>query len=728
MPEVTPLSPELVRGVAALARSLVAAARSWSLYPPEHPALHAAIGRLQASLAEAAHEWVLSFGVTPETLLIDGVPAGDDGPVQEAAAWLHDHDIVHITFAGDVPVATLHALLALLSEDIGALRARGGPAQVWLEARHIAITIEQIDFATVFEEREVERPLSDRDDLWRSIVRAVTDRRKILGEAAQRRMLEIAGNVLAIGELALDVMAPNVAADGSPMLTSQAAAVIAAYRHLVSIVDVMEPGRRTEVMQNLTAATSPLDPRIILQMLGAREDPSTGAAGGVTDAEIRSGIAAGLDDFTVAQLLATTLAIEGLASDRLAGVFDTIAADPARQRRVLTLTRTLLTETSFGQTDQFETLWTSMQELLLTYNERPFVSAQYKNGLDQAGARGDAMAGDVPADLLALIETLSQDSVRRLSVTLLVDLLRLESDPTRAPGLARDVAALGEDLLLAGDYASALIVTRALAEQAATAGAVTSEGSRVALDEFVDSAAFDETADALGDVAPGDAACIGDIAVAAGPAAAVALGRRLDVDDLTPTRERATAIIRRFGGAAVDPLAPLLTGPHWYARRNAAELLGQLQAPAAVPLLQPLLRGADPRVMRAAIHTVLRASTGAQREAVVGALVEERDPRVLPVLVRILNESAALGADHQIVIETLGAIGELGGDQAVPHVAAVMRKHSWLARKKTRRLREVSLRTLRRVGTPAATKAVADAVLNGDRMLRKLARAAALAQ
>jgi hypothetical protein len=42
-----------------------------------------------------------------------------------------------------------------------------------------------------------------------------------------------------------------------------------------------------------------------------------------------------------------------------------------------------------------------------------------------------------------------------------------------------------------------------------------------------------------------------------------------------------------------------------------------------------------------------------------------------------------------------------------------------------RTLREVSLRTLRHVGTPAAIKALADAVLNGDRMLRRLARSAA---
>ena len=93
------------------------------------------------------------------------------------------------------------------------------------------------------------------------------------------------------------------------------------------------------------------------------------------------------------------------------------------------------------------------------------------------------MAADVPEELVALIETLGQDNVRRLSVRLLVDLLKLEQDPERAPELARDVAALGEDLLLAGDYASALIVTRALAGAGGARPARwRAPGSRVALD------------------------------------------------------------------------------------------------------------------------------------------------------------------------------------------------------------------------------------------------------
>jgi hypothetical protein len=736
MPEATPLSPELSRSVSALARSLVTAARSWSLYPPEHPAVRTSLDRLRAAVRDAAGDQPFSFAVTPDTFLIDGVAAETRGPVTEAAAWLHDRDVAQLTFVGDVPLHEIEALLSLLSQDASALRAAGGPTKAWQTTGHMSIAIEQIDFASIMQDRDVQNPARRKDDLWRAIVRAVTDRRKTLDEAVQRRLLEIAGDVLAITDLAQDVMAPNFAADGSPMLTSQAAAVVAAYRHLVGIVDVLEPSRRTEVMQNLAAATANLDPHVIVQMLSGPDE--AGLSGSV---DIKKSIAEAFDDYKVAQLLATTLAIDGQATDRLANVFDTIAPDEPRKRRVLTLTKSLLNETSFGKTGQFQTLWTSMEELLLSYNERPFVSSSYRSGLDEVGGRAETMAGtELPPDLVALIDTLDQDNVRRLSVVLLIDLLKMERDPARAPEVARDVAALGEDLLLAGDYESALTVARTLAEQAATPAAVTSAGSRIALDALAGTPAFHESVELFGDMTEAEAERFVGICESIGSAATDALRTLLVAEALTPARRRATVVIRKYGAAAVTRLAPLTTNEHWYARVNAATLLGEIAAREAVPLLQPLLRGQDPRVMQAAVralssiddpaaarsvHMVLRAATGDQRQAVVAALVAERDPRVVPVLVRILLESDVFGTDHQIALETLGAIGEVGRDQAVADVSQVMRRTRWLANKKVRAIKQASVDALSRIGTPVARKAIAEAAVKGDRLLRKIARAAA---
>jgi HEAT repeat protein len=739
MTEATHLPPELSRSVTGFARALVAAARSVALYPGSHPAVASSLQRLRAAVGETVAEGLVELGVTPDTLLVGGVAlAGADGPVAEAAALLHGRDILQLGFAGEVSVPTLQAFLGMLTLDADTLRARGGPARIWSDTGDASIAIEQIDYEKVLEDREVRSPVTRKDELWRSIVQSVIERRKSLDEAAQRRLLEIAGDVAAIGDLAADVMAPAYALDGSPMLTSQAAAVLAAYRHLTGIVSVLAPERRDEVIGNLAAATANLDPHVVMQLLRSDDEREAGP-GGAGGVGVVRGIAAAFDDLKVAQLLATTLALEGQASARLAEVFDTIAPDEPRKRRVLTLTRSLLTETDFGRTDQFKTLWSSMEELLVSYNERPFVSEQYRAGLDEIGSRADAMAAqDLPPDIGEWVATLGQDNVRRLSVTLLIDLLNLERDARRAPELARDVAGLAEDLLLAGDYAAAEEVVTALARAAADRQGVMSGPSRVALDQLAGSAGLREVAALFGDLEDVEFEQLRAICVRLGPAATDALLAALGVEDETRARRRASDLIAAYGRAAVSRLAPLVGSGTWYVQRNAADLLGRIAAPDAVPLLQPLLRGADARVTRAAVralaaiddpaaaravHTVLRASTGELRKAVVSALVAEQDPRVVPVLVRILTESEPLGADHVIVLETLEALGRVGDDQAVPPVATLMRRRSWLARRKVRALKQASLDTLRGIGTPAAAAALDAAAQGGDRLLRKLVRA-----
>jgi hypothetical protein len=740
MADAPTLSPELSRSVSALARTLVAAARSWALYPPEHPAVRGSLERLRVAIGETTNGQVFAFGVTPDTLLVAGVAVGarDAAAIAEAARWLHDRDILQLTFAGEVTVPALQRLLGMLSEDSRIIRRRGGPAKVWTEEGDAAIAVEQIDFSQILEDREVTNPVRRKDDIWRSIVRGILDRKKPTDETAQARLLEISGDVMAIGELANDVIAPHHTMDGSPMLTSQAAAVVAAYHHLVGIVDVLSPERKAEVMQNLATATANLNPHVVMQMLAGGGTGEGAAPGEAGSGVVVAGIIDAMDDNRVAQLLATTLAIEGQASERLATVFNTIATDDDRKTRVLTLTRRMLSETDFGRQDAFQSLWSSMEELLLTYNEKPFVSASYRTGLDQVGARAAQMASDVPADLVELLDTLGQDNVRRLSVRLLIDLLTLEKDPARAPEIARDVAALSEDLLLAGDYDSTLAVVTALQSQAADATAIAHQASRVALDSVVNTAPFVETTELLGEMAEAEAGIFADICTRIGAAATDALKVHLDIEELTPGRTRATAIIRQYGGRAVGRLSSVVGSSHWAAQRNAAELLGEIATTEAVPLLQPLLRGQDPRVTTAAVralsnikdpaaaravHTVLRAATGEQRRAVVDALVAQRDARVVPLLVRILEDSDPFSADHAIVLDALGALTHVGDDQAVPALNTLMRKKKFLARKKTRALKEQSLAALRAIKTPAATRVIADAAKTGDRLLRRLAQA-----
>jgi len=99
------------------------------------------------------------------------------------------------------------------------------------------------------------------------------------------------------------------------------------------------------------------------------------------------------------------------------------------------------------------------------------------------------------------------------------------------------------------------------------------------------------------------------------------------------------------------------------------------------------------------------------------------NPRgVVPVLVRIVEESEPFGPDHAIVLEALGALTQVGDDQAVPALTTLMRRKKLFARKKARALKEGSLAALRSIKTAGAQRAIEEAGRTGDRMLKKLVR------
>jgi HEAT repeat protein len=174
-------------------------------------------------------------------------------------------------------------------------------------------------------------------------------------------------------------------------------------------------------------------------------------------------------------------------------------------------------------------------------------------------------------------------------------------------------------------------------------------------------------------------------------------------------------------------------------QRNAAQLLGRIAHADGVPILQPLLRKGDPRVARAAvsalgvipdpsaaraIHTILRSATGEVRAAVIAALVADRDARVVPMLARIIGESEPLGKDHDVVLETMTALGAVGSDDGVTPLATAMQVRSFWRRGKARAIKERGVNALVRIGGERAKAALEEAARNGDRQLKPLARAA----
>jgi len=731
MSQASQLSPELARGLLQLARGLLAATRNWTLYPPDHPTVKASVARLSDAIKQTTGGTIFSIGITPQTLLIEDA-AADQGQasITEAAAMLHDHDLIRITFVGAVPAEAVHALLQVLSLDLEERRARGGPAKIWETDGHESIQLEQIDYASLLarQEGDVAEP-AKRDDLWKSIVLSITNALTVFDEAAQQRILAISGSAPDIGDLATAVAAPRCTIDGSPMITSQAAAVLAAYRHLTNIVSAKASDRMPEVMGNLATASLQLDPHVVMQVLQSEDDPKA-------THQIVKGLASAFDDTKVAQLLATALAIDGQASDRLATIFNTIAPDEDRKERVMTLTRSMLSETDFGKAGQFQTLWSSMEELLVSYNDKPFVSEAYRSALDGVGGRAERMAVvDLPPELPEWMTSLGQDSVRALSVQMLIDLMTIETDARRAGEIAEDMVALAEDLLMAGAYEDTRSVVNALSARATTQNAIGRDACRQALDRLGDSLAMREAIALIGDIDDASWETIRYLVGKIGAATIPALIPVSASEKETLASKRATTTIVSFGKPAVSRLAPLVSDERWYAQLAGASMLGAIAAPEAVPLLQPLLRKTDARVTQAAVaalgkiddpaaaravQTVLRAATGQVRDAVMDALVADRDPRVVPMLSRVIGESEPLGKDHEVVLQTIDALASVGSDTAVPTLVTMAKVKKFFGGKKVRNVKEHAVDAMIRIGGPKAAAAMDQLAQAGDRGLKKI--------
>lgn len=731
------LSPDLERATAALARALVTAVRNWSLYPPEHPGVAASVTRLHDAVRQTTGGRAFTLGIAPDTVLLDGMAVAHPDPqTREAAAMLHERDLVRLTFADEVAVDTLEALLAVLAQDTRTLRDRGGPAVIWQATGHASIVVEQIDYGFMLADRVVDDSRVRKDEVWFTLVRTIGNRQSTFGEAAQSRLLEIAGDAGAILELAADVTSTRCSSDGSPMLTTQASVILSAYKHLKSIVSVLAPDRAEALRQNLAASLTQIHPRVAGEVLRA-----AGMGSGDDRALVRE-VTDAFDDQSVAQLLATTLALDGRATTRLADIFDTFALDDTRRDRVVSLTRSALQQTGPGAGDggAATTIARSMEELLLAHDDRPFVSDGYRAALDGASARAGSMAmAELPPEHGAWLETVDQEHVRVLSHTLLIDLLRLEHDPLRGADLVKDMIELAEEQIATGEYGPAAELAGAIDERIRQPTSAVREPCRHALAALGASAALREAVASLGDLDDAAAETFRVLCGAIGVPATDALVAALLIEERTPGRRRGMELLTAYGADAIGRLSPFAEHAQWFVRRNTAEVLGRIGAAACVPLLQTLLRGGDPRVLREAvvalaaihdpaaaraIHTVLRATAGEARQAVVEALVEARDPRVVPVLVRILGESQPLGRDHPIVLDTLDALGRIRDERAVPPVAAVMHQRRWFARKRTRALKRAAVGTLVRIGTGPAIAALSQAATTGDRMLRRIVRSA----
>jgi HEAT repeat protein len=181
-----------------------------------------------------------------------------------------------------------------------------------------------------------------------------------------------------------------------------------------------------------------------------------------------------------------------------------------------------------------------------------------------------------------------------------------------------------------------------------------------------------------------------------------------------------------------EQLIRLLNDSRWYVVRNAAELIGEMQVEAAVPVLTQLIEHEDERARRAVVLALARIGSSQTVEPLRRAL-RDRLPGVrLQVAQGIGGRRASPLAmslvlameeeqDPEVERELTLALGRIGSPDAVQALIKLAQPAGRLFGRKPVAKRLAAVDALRLAGTPAAIGTLQGLANDGDKQVRAAA-------
>ena len=285
---------------------------------------------------------------------------------------------------------------------------------------------------------------------WETIVsHCISGGATALDESAIAELLGIAADPDKVIEL---MAAVESRTEGG--VAAKAASVMRMIRGVVSTVSKKDAERVEPMLRHMATAVGELSPDLLVGLLS--DDANSPDETRVMDAIVNR-----MTDRTIAHFVSkNVIASNGTPTDRLVEAFQTLVRNPDDRHRLLNLAHDDAAASPFGQAEGFETVWNHVAEKLLTsYSDATFVSEEYARELSGARTRAvdvEQASDDPPERLAVWVDSVAASALRALDLHLLLDLLRLEQDDARWGALMAPVVHNLEDLLLVGDFDSAI--------------------------------------------------------------------------------------------------------------------------------------------------------------------------------------------------------------------------------------------------------------------------------
>ncbi|MBI3265280.1 MAG: HEAT repeat domain-containing protein [Acidobacteria bacterium] len=723
---VEPLAPPDATWLLDFARMCRAAARAVSLYPPEHPAIATSLDRLVRVCQAYPADGVPRMWVFPEGLRLNQRKlAQPDVAVGELAEMLRERRVGELTILPGVTVDNWRLFLSVLARAADDLAAHGGFGRVWTTSGGQLIELKEIDYSELLKERP-----EGQDASWDVVFQQFLQGGLQFDEAALKVVLEATGEPARLAELIAAIHARAAEQMGTKSLGVALARMLDGAMKLVPSDD---PGRLTPVVQNMAAAVSQLPPDTLVAILTADRRGEAGLS-----SDLRQALVANMPDAAIADFVSRAVVEEGGASARLVEAFQVLAPDLERQRALLSLARSSAAS-KLGDDQNFGDLWQRVEDLLVSYSDRRYVSAEYGVELTRAQQRPSSLDAtvDPPERVASWLGTVADDEVKELDHQLVVDLLRVEDDPTRWADLMPIVTGHATALVGLGRLEPAVHLVQSVIAEAKADESPRHRDAAAALDRLSQSEFVTGIAGQIHLANDDLFAQIKQMFRAMGSPVIRPLAETLAKEQRNPVRLRLRDALLGFGAVGRHSVEQLKKSPDPEVRRTAVHLLREFGGQEALPDLASLLDDSEPHVQREATRAILfigtpdayatlaealRSGSAGVRDMIMGIMTTGRDEAVVPLFCYIVTQAGPSGHLLDVYRKSLEMLGEYGGDPAVEALRHALYRGEWWAPFRTAGMRSTAARALGRIGSPAARAVLQDAVATGPRRVRAAAR------
>ncbi|MGH7338009.1 MAG: hypothetical protein ACREI7_10545, partial [Myxococcota bacterium] len=333
-------------------------------------------------------------------------------------------------------------------------------ASAWAATGRAHFAIAEIDYAEVLRERAA----GDAAAWDRIIENCLRGNAVDLDEDTLTGLLELADDPSRFGDF---IGRLQTAGGPDAKVAARAAALLRILRGLVTLAGRRGPDDLDGALKSIAQATSRLTPDMMLAMLSERDHGAEG------DGPMVGQIVNRMTDRTIASFVAGNIVAERGATGRLAQAFEALVPDTIARGDVLELARQEVAQSAVGEESGFEELWQNAATMLMSYSDKPYVTAEY--GRELSGARSqaievDRVADDPPERIQKWLDSVAPEAVRELDLKLLLDLLDIEADPAKWRDVATVVTAEIERLTLLGDAYNAHRLLEPVTKDAGAAG------------------------------------------------------------------------------------------------------------------------------------------------------------------------------------------------------------------------------------------------------------------